>query len=202
VHVALEVDVTSESSVADAFSSLTGSVFGMVYCVGGTRTPMMPQPRLIDSSLEDWCFAEAINARGAFLAVREFLRHRKTKPASSGRIVTIASVAGQVAGRNAGVAYSAAKAALLSITRTAAAEAAELQITANAISPGPTDSTAFAVGSGRDAKSRAAVLSRIPLRRLGSPEEIAAAVQFLLSEQAGFITGATIDVNGGLLMRS
>src|SRR5699024_202390 len=116
--------------------------------------------------------------------------------ARAGRIVNIASVVGQMG--NAGQTnYAAAKAGLIGFTRSLAREVGSRQITVNAIAPGfiETDMT-----DARDEGTRDAMLARIPLQRLGSVDDIAAAAAFLASPAAGYITGETLNINGGLHM--
>jgi 3-oxoacyl-[acyl-carrier protein] reductase len=115
-----------------------------------------------------------------------------------GRIVNIASISGQTGGVSASVAYASAKAGLIGMTRTLARDLGPFGVTANAIAPGQIDTDMSQVLT--DAE-RAAITASIPLGRLGTPEDIAHAVRFLASEEAAFITGATLDVNGGILRR-
>jgi 3-oxoacyl-[acyl-carrier protein] reductase len=109
-----------------------------------------------------------------------------------GRIVTISSVAGLVGNRGQ-VNYSAAKAGLIGATRSLAQELAKRRITVNSVAPGFIETEMIAH------LPREELVKRIPMRRLGTPDEVAATVGFLLSEAAGYITGQVISVNGGLL---
>ena len=142
-----------------------------------------------------------INGRGSFLCLRAMARLRKANRVEHGRIITISSLAGQTGGLQSGVSYSASKGAVLGLTRTAARDLAELGITVNAIAPGPIDTPmlAQATGATQDGE-KYRNLDAIPLRRVGTPDEIAEVASFLASVGAGFVTGATIDVNGGLFM--
>jgi NAD(P)-dependent dehydrogenase (short-subunit alcohol dehydrogenase family) len=115
-----------------------------------------------------------------------------------GRIVNIASITAQTGGVTGSVAYSASKGGLMALTRTLARDGAPFGITANAIAPGQIDT---AMGRWRDTKALEALIATIPLGRLGTPEEIGYAVLFLASAEAAYITGITLDVNGGLLKR-
>ena len=122
--------------------------------------------------------------------IRAMTRARK------GRIINITSVVG-VTGNPGQVNYSAAKAGIIGLTKSLAQEIASRNITVNAVAPGfiETDMT-----SKLDEKAKDAIMSTIPMKKLGSPDDIAAAVAFLASADAGYITGTTLHVNGGMFM--
>jgi 3-oxoacyl-[acyl-carrier protein] reductase len=114
----------------------------------------------------------------------------------SGRIINIASVVGAMG--NAGQAnYSASKAAVIGLTKTVAREYASRSITVNAVAPGFIDT---AMTKALDAEVRDALQNQIPLGRLGTPEDVAGAVRFLASDEASYITGHVVHVNGGMYM--
>jgi 3-oxoacyl-[acyl-carrier protein] reductase len=115
-----------------------------------------------------------------------------------GRIVNIASITAQTGGVSGSVAYSASKGGLLAFTRTLARDLAPFGVTVNAVAPGQIDT---GMSDSLPPEQLRAVVALVPLGRLGSPAEIAATVRFLASEEAGYITGATLDVNGGILKR-
>jgi 2-hydroxycyclohexanecarboxyl-CoA dehydrogenase len=122
--------------------------------------------------------------------------------AERGRVVNIASDAARV-GSSLEAVYSGAKGGVVAFTKTLAREVARHQITVNAVCPGPTATPMLEqmVGGGGDgAKVIEAMRRAVPMRRLGSPEDVAAAVAFLASDRAGFITGQTLSVSGGLTM--
>jgi NAD(P)-dependent dehydrogenase (short-subunit alcohol dehydrogenase family) len=201
-HHAFAVDVTEEASVAalfDAAEQTAGAVTALICVAGGTVNTRDYRPRVEETTLADWQWTEAVNARGTFLCIREYLRRRRATPVPNGRIVTFSSLAGQAPGSPTGVAYAAAKAAVLGLTRYVAQEVGPLGITANAISPGAVDTSAFWTTVSQE--QGAALLPTVPLRRLGTPEDIAAAVAFLVSPAAAYMTGCTLDVNGGRQMR-
>jgi 3-oxoacyl-[acyl-carrier protein] reductase len=114
-----------------------------------------------------------------------------------GRIVNIASQAGRTRTDIAGAHYAASKAGMMGLARTLAVEVGKDGITCNSIAPGRIE-TPMAAEAG--AAVNAAYLTRIPVGRLGTPDDVAAAVAFLASDEAGFISGVTLDVNGGAFM--
>lgn len=146
--------------------------------------------------LEAWERTLSVNLTGAFICCKTVLPIMREQ--GYGKIVNISSLAGESGGIVAGADYSASKGGLLALTRKLALEAAALGININAIAPG---TTRTAMSDALSEEDRAALVARIPVGRLGEPEDVAYAACFLASDEASFITGATLDVNGGLLMR-
>ena len=151
---------------------------------------------LVEAMAEDeWRKVLDVNLTGAFLCSRACLPHMRAK--GWGRIVNIASQAGRTRTDIAGAHYAASKAGMMGLARTMAVEAGQYGVTCNSIAPGRIE-TPMAAEAG--AAVNAAYLTRIPVGRLGTPDDIAAAAAFLASEEAGFISGITLDVNGGAFM--
>ncbi|MDK2896545.1 MAG: 3-oxoacyl-[acyl-carrier protein] reductase [Candidatus Atribacteria bacterium] len=145
--------------------------------------------------LSDWDDVFKINARGAFIFckyVSEVMKKQK-----SGRIVNISSVASKMGDITSAPGYGPSKAAVNGLTKTFARELAPYGITVNAVAPHAIETEMSAEWS---EETRQKIISAIPLKRLGQPFEVAALVEFLISEEAGFITGEIIDINGGFLM--
>lgn len=149
---------------------------------------------LMKMSEEDFDSVISTNLKGAFHTIR--FASRQMLRQKSGRIINISSVSG-IAG-NAGQAnYAAAKAGLIGLTKTAAKELASRGITVNAIAPGFIDTEMTA---GLSDKIRETAAAQIPLGAFGKPEDVAAAAAFLASEEAGYITGQVLHVDGGMVM--
>jgi 3-oxoacyl-[acyl-carrier protein] reductase len=143
---------------------------------------------------DDWDTVIATNLTGAFLAIQQVLQGMMRE--RWGRIINISSVVGEMG--NPGQAnYVASKAGLIGLTKSIAQEMGSRNITVNAVAPGfvETDMT-----HSLSEELKAKMLANIPLKRIGRPEDVAAAVRFLASEEAGYITGHVLDVNGGIYM--
>jgi 2-hydroxycyclohexanecarboxyl-CoA dehydrogenase len=196
--VALELDVTSPDSVRAAIGSACerlGPIEILVNCAGWDELRPFVET--------DEAFTErvlAINLSGPIRSTREVLPQMIER--EGGRIINIASDAGRV-GSSLEAVYSAAKGGLIAFTKTIAREVARHGITANSVCPGPTETPFLAsvTEASSDAESVIRAMTRaVPMRRLGQPEDIGPAVAFLASDEAGFITGQTLSVSGGLTM--
>jgi len=186
------VDVSAAESVAALFEWLTddlGRCDVLVNNAGiATTAPVSELP------LERWNSTMAVNVTGALLMTQHAIP--LMKKGGWGRIVNISSISGvrASAGR---IAYGTSKAAIIGLTRQLAIELAPDNITVNSVAPGPVDTaTARALHT---ELTRQSYLRLIPMRRFGRPEEIAAAVSFLCTKDASYITGHTIPVDGGYL---
>jgi 3-oxoacyl-[acyl-carrier protein] reductase len=145
---------------------------------------------------QEWDDVLATNLRGTYFGCRVAGRHMQER--GSGRILNLASLAGQWGRSITGAHYAASKAEIVALTRFAATALAPHGVTVNAIAPGPIDGPSVAA---MPAETVAAYAQQIPVQRLGRADEVAALAAFLASEESGFVTGATYDVNGGMLMR-
>jgi 3-oxoacyl-[acyl-carrier protein] reductase len=148
-----------------------------------------------DISADEWDRVQAINLRGTFLICQAALEGMI--PRRTGSIVTVASLAGQVGGLQAGAGYAASKAGVAALTKSLARYAGPHGVRVNCVNPGFID-TAMTVDWPPEA--RESVIARTPLGRVGSAEEVADAVVWLASERAAFVHGAHVDINGGLHM--
>lgn len=189
---AYAVDVANSMQVTETCDKILqefGRVDVLVNNAGVTRDQL-----LLRISEEDWDTVLDTNLKGAFLFTKALLRPMLKQRA--GRIINISSISGLTG--NAGQSnYAASKAGLIGFTKSVAREVASRGITVNAVAPGFIETEMTAVLS---AETQAAVRERIALGRFGKPEEIAAAVLFLASEWAGYITGQVLVVDGGLAL--
>ncbi|MGE3142727.1 MAG: SDR family oxidoreductase [Hyphomonadaceae bacterium] len=149
-------------------------------------------PKIEELAPEEWRGVLDVNLTAPFLLAREAMPLMKKQ--GWGRIINISSRAGRTAVYGADASYSATKAGIIGLSRLLASEGAKFGVTANAICPGRFDTEMGAVPAGFD------IAGAIPVGRVGRPEELGALAAFLASEEAGFITGAVIDINGGAFM--
>jgi 3-oxoacyl-[acyl-carrier protein] reductase len=188
----VEIDLSSPDSIKQAFTKAHGE-FGvteiLVNNAGVTKDGLA-----IRMKPEDWHCVINTNLTGAFLCTQQVLQPMMR--ARWGRVINISSVVGETG--NAGQAnYSASKAGLIGLTKTLAQEMGTRGITVNAVAPGfvVTDMTGVLSD-----ETKEKLLANIPLRRMGDPADVAAAVKFLAGDEAAYITGHVLDVNGGLYM--
>jgi 2-hydroxycyclohexanecarboxyl-CoA dehydrogenase len=151
----------------------------------------------LQSTEETWDKVLAINLKGPIICTRAALDEMIKN--GYGKIVSIASDAGRV-GSSGEAVYSAAKGGIIAFTKTIAREMARHRINVNCVCPGPTDTPLFAIVKTENPKLAESLKRVIPLGRLGLPEDLAPAVVFLASDDAGYITGQTLSVSGGLTM--
>lgn len=186
------LDLANPASIQEALSR-TAKEFGRVDILVNNAA-VTKDGLALRMKREDFESVIATNLTGAFLACQQVM-HGMLKE-RWGRMINIASVVGQ-SGNPGQANYVASKAGLIGLTKSLAQELASRNITVNAIAPGfiETDMTAVLSAEVRDA-----MLARIPLKRFGTAEDVAAAVRFLASDEAGYITGHVLNVNGGLYM--
>jgi 3-oxoacyl-[acyl-carrier protein] reductase len=186
------MDVSDEGSIqaaAKAAIAHFGTVEILVNNAGITRDTL-----LLRMKRADWDAVMTTNLTGAFLLTQALLNSMLR--ARWGRIINVSSVVGRT-GQAGQANYAASKAGLIGFTRSMAREVASRSVTVNAVAPGYIETAMTAV---LEDKQRDALLSHIPLGRPGTDEEVAHAVAFLASPQAGYITGHVLDINGGLFM--
>jgi len=188
------VDVCMEEQVVVLFEEVYrkyGRIDILVNVVGGGKPA-----RVAEITGSEWDDMFSLNTKSCFLCSREAAR--RMAASGGGRIINVASLAGQTASVLQGAHYSASKAAVIGLTRHMARELAPLGIYVNAIAPGPTETERVKLQM--TPEKCQALISRIPLRRLGTPEDQAGVILFLASALSNYVTGVTIDVSGGILL--
>lgn len=190
--IQIEADVSDREAVREGVEDFAQQYGGIdrVVCAAGIIRDRMSWKMTDD----DWDAVISVNLTGAFNVVRAALPH--VRKSGQGRVVFISSI-NAVRGNLGQANYAAAKAGMIGLTRTLARELARDRATVNAVLPGYID-TEMTRGLPEEARQRA--IARTPLGRLGSVTDIASAVRFLCSDEAGFITGVALPVDGGQLM--
>ena len=189
----LKLDVTDPKSVAETIAAVqarAGDVAILINNAGITRDNL-----LVRMKDEEWDAIIDTNLKSAYRMSKAVLRGMMK--ARHGRIINIGSVVG-ISGNAGQTNYAAAKAAIVGFTKSLAQEVGSRDITVNCVAPGLIDTD---MTRSLDVAQRAQLLGRIPLGRLGSPQDVAHAVSFLASSEAAYITGATLHVNGGMYMQ-
>ena len=187
---AFPLNVSDSTAVAIFFATVVKDKVNLAVLVNNAG--ITKDGFLVRMKDEDFDKIIAVNLRGAFVCTREAAKIMSK--ARKGRIINISSVVGQ-SGNAGQVNYASAKAALLGLTKSCAKELAARQITVNAVAPGfiETDMTATLTE-----EVRASYTQNIPLKRMGTAEDVAEAVAFLASDRASYITGQVLGVNGGM----
>jgi 3-oxoacyl-[acyl-carrier protein] reductase len=187
--LAVQMDVTNKEQVDSAVAK--GMQEFVTIDVLVNNAGIVQKGSFEEITWDDWKKILDINVGGAVLCTQAVIEHMKAK--RFGKIINISSIGGEVGAVVAAASYAASKAALIGLTKSLAKVYAPYNININAVAPGPVK-TKLAKNLGHEVKM-------VPLGRLGEPEDIAEVIVFLASEKASFITGATIDVNGGMFMK-
>lgn len=186
------LDLRDPSSIDALVAEVTagwGSLHALVNNGG-----VCPYRHFDDIDIDEWDAVMETNGRGTFLLSRAALPLLRAAEGDRG-IVNLSSIAGQLGALQTGMHYAASKAAILAITRSFARHLAAEGIRVNAVTPGPVSS---AITDQLSDEGRAALTAGIPLGSFGAPEQVAWIIASLLNPKAGFVTGATYDVNGGV----
>ena len=191
--IGIRCDVSSPDSIEAAVREAAEKMGGLDIVVNNAG--ILPKSMIEDVTEKEWDLTLDINLKGAFFMSQKALPY--LKESEHARIINTSSLAGRMGGFETCMAYSASKGGINAITMGMARQLAKYHINVNAVCPGTTE-TPITKAFSEEAMAR--LLTRIPLGRLGKPEDMAAAVAFLASDDASFITGHMLDVNGGMYM--
>lgn len=186
-------DVSNAMQVEKTLAAINNKFNGIdviINCAGILDTAPVEE-----TDPEEWDKVLAVNLKGTFLMVQKSLAYLEKSKAP--RIINISSNAGRMGGFENGLAYTASKGGMIALTYGLARRLADKKITVNCVAPGTIESD---MSSQYDEGALNRLLQRFPLGRLGTPNEVAAAVAYFASEESGFTTGAVLDVNGGMFM--
>jgi NAD(P)-dependent dehydrogenase (short-subunit alcohol dehydrogenase family) len=192
--LAIGADVTSKADVEQMVAAVEGELGGVDILVNNAG--VLRPTKVVEIPEDEWDFVVNVNLKGTFLCTQAVIPGMRAK--GWGRIVNLSSTAGKNVSTMGGAHYTAAKAGILGLTRHTAAEVAADGITVNAVCPGliDTDMTRTTISPAQ----ADAYAASFPIPRLGDPSEVAELIAFLASDRAAYITGASIDINGGDLM--
>tara|TARA_B100000686_G_C16668085_1_gene904736 strand:+ start:292 stop:1047 length:756 start_codon:yes stop_codon:yes gene_type:complete len=190
----LHLDVTNESEWQDAYAQALSKYSGLDILINNAG--IVSRSSITETSLDEWEKVLSVNATGSFIGTK--LGVPIMKDLGGGSIVNISSTGGLVSSPTLGAAYASSKAAMHLLTKTTALQYAADNIRCNSVHPGPIDTDMLSqITSNSDLLKK--YEEKIPLGRLGRPEEVAHAVLFLASDEASFITGTELIIDGGML---
>lgn len=193
VTIGVQCDVADENSVETALNKVYeffGSIDVLVNSAG-----VLDMSKIDEMTVEHWDKVMSINLRGTFLMIQKSVKYLEQSKAP--RIINISSNSGRMGGFENGMAYTASKGGIIAMTYGIARQLASKKITVNCVAPGTIESDML---NARDEETKKRLITRFPIGRFGTSDEVAAAVCYFASEESGFTTGSVLDVNGGLFM--
>lgn len=193
--IAIDADMSVEAQIIEMFDKAEASVGAVDILVNNAA--YLPKGPLQNYTETEWNYTFQVNVTGAFIACKELIKRLRERGVK-GKIVNISSQAAFFGSTSGHLPYDASKGALISMTRSIAREVAREGINVNAVAPGMV-MTEMVAKLWEERKEQ--YLARIPLNRIAQPEEVANVVLFLASDMSSYMTGTTLDMTGGLMMR-
>jgi 3-oxoacyl-[acyl-carrier protein] reductase len=193
--IAVAADLACEQQIIEMFDTAEAKLGPVDILVNNAA--YLPKGPLTGYTVEEWNYTFQVNVTGCFVTCRELVKRLRARQAK-GKIVNIASQAAFLGSTSGHLPYDSSKGAVVSMTRAIARETAKEGINVNAVAPGMV-MTEMIAKIWEERKEQ--YLSRIPMYRIAQPEEIASVVTFLASDAASYMTGTTLDLTGGLMMR-
>lgn len=199
-HGAVVIDATDEAGVDAALEAIDRKTPARVLVIasGGMVTAPGQPANILHLTTAEWNKGIDFNLNAVFLCLRKFGQLRAAKRVDQARIIVIGSGLGQRPEPGLEACYAASKAAIFGLVRQAAVDFSQIGVTVNTVAPGPIATEAMLQHTTEDIRQFLAAPS--VLKRLGTPEEVSAGVAYLASVDAGYVTGATLDINGGIHM--
>lgn len=191
--IAIKTDVSIYSDIKNLFNTVIntyGTLDILTNCAG-----ICPIAPIEEIGEKEWDMVMAINLKSSYLCSKEAIDIMKKK--RSGKIINVSSIAGRMGGIVTGINYATSKGAIITLTKSLARLCGPFNINVNCVAPGTIDSVMTKNWSDSWKEN---ILKGIPIGRLGKPEDVANAIVFLASEKSSFVTGATIDINGGVYL--
>ena len=200
-HESIAIDVNDEPSISAAFEGVESRSPAaiLVVATGGPVISLSEGGNILTMERSSFERTIAFNLTGTFSCLQKFTQLRVARPLDHSRVVVIGSTVGQVAGTGPDIGYIASKSALFGFMRQVAFDMAPYGVTVNTVAPGPVETAEFIRKTNEEIRAR--IASAPLLKRLATPDEVSAGVAYLLSRDADFVTGATLDINGGIYMR-
>jgi NAD(P)-dependent dehydrogenase (short-subunit alcohol dehydrogenase family) len=195
-ELSLRADLTDEGAVAELYARITESLGGIDVLFNNAGISPVDDASVLDTTLEAWERVQAANLRSVFLCCKHGIPHLLAR--GRGSVINTASFVAVMGAATSQISYTASKGGVLALSRELGVEFARRGVRVNALCPGPVDTPLLRELYAKDPEQAARRLVHVPMGRFGAASEIAAAAAFLASDDASFVTGATLLVDGGI----
>ncbi len=197
-ELALQVDITSEDAVRDMYARVKGELGRIDVLFNNAGISPTDDDSVLVTSVEAWDRVQSVNLRSVFFCCKHGIPHLLANDPAGGSVINTASFVAVVGAATSQISYTASKGAVLALSRELGVEFARQGVRVNAICPGPIDTPLLRELFAKDPERAARRLVHVPMGRFGNASEIAAAVAFLASDDASFVTASSMLVDGGI----